>query len=369
MSLVETTDRMTREPREPRPMPLRRVKEGNSFVRFVTAHAKAFVYKAPVHEIVREFWPQDQTTMYMVTRAATTPAQTRQTGWAAELAQRIVADITTALGPVSMGMRLLQSGLVLSFDRAASIAVPNISTGTVNTAAWVAERQPIPVFNPTVVAAIMEQHKMAGIIVLTREMIESSNAEALVADLATKAMGRALDEVLVDANPGDLARPPGLRYGISATTPSSATDLQEAFIADASKLLDAIAPVAGGARVAMIGSLSRTFRMSMRSYGAFDLDADADNFLMLPSAAVINDFLAVACAALVSVFGTEPEIEVGKVGSVNMNDAPAPDPTTPAAPMRSLWQSDSIAIKLRWPVTWALRDARGFAWMTPTAAW
>lgn len=368
MSLVETTDRMTREPREQqRAMPLRRAKEGNSFVRFVTAHAKAFVYKAPVTEIVREFWPNDQVTMHMVTRSAVSPAQTRQTGWAAELAQRIVADVTSALGPVSAGVRLLQSGLVLSFDRHASIAVPGFNTVASKTSAWVAERQPIPVFNPTAIAAILDQHKMAGIIVLTREMVESSNAEALVSDLATKAMGRVLDEVLFDANPGDLARPPGLRSGIVASTPGAATDPQDAFMQDIGILLDAIAPVAAGARVALIGSLSRVFRMGVRSYGMYDTDADSENFRVLPTAAVINDLLAVACAALVAVFGTEPDIEVGKTGTVNMDDAPAPDPVGPVA--KSLWQTDSIAIKLRWPCTWALRDPRGFAWMTPTAPW
>jgi hypothetical protein len=30
-----------------------------------------------------------------------------------------------------------------------------------------------------------------------------------------------------------------------------------------------------------------------------------------------------------------------------------------------LFQTDSIALKMRWPVTWALRDPRGVAWTTP----
>jgi hypothetical protein len=38
-----------------------------------------------------------------------------------------------------------------------------------------------------------------------------------------------------------------------------------------------------------------------------------------------------------------------------------------AAPARSTWQTDSVAVKVRWPATWALRDPRGFAWLTP--AW
>lgn len=356
--------------REVQPKPLRKAIEGNSFVRFITAHAKAYIYNEPATAIAREFWPHDPVTAFMLQqRAAVEPAATRVPGWAQELAQRIVADVTTALGPVSAGMRLLQAGLVLSFDRHASIAVPGMSIDMPSTTCWVAERQPIPVFNPTTIGAILNQHKIAGIIVLTREMIESSNAEALVADAATKAMGRALDEVLFDGNPEDNARPAGLRNGIAASTPSAATDVQDAFLGDVSTVLDAIGPVAGGSRVALIGSLSRIFRIAVRSYGAYDLDNDDDNFLMLPSAAVVNDFLAVATAALVSVFGTEPDIEVSRVASLNMDNAPAPDPTTIPAPHRSLWQTDAVGIKLRWPITWALRDPRAFAWMTPTAEW
>ena len=110
-------------------------------------------------------------------------------------------------------------------------------------------------------------------------------------------------------------------------------------------LVDAIAPVAGGSKIALIGSLSRALRMSARFYGTGD-----ENVLILPSAAVINDFLAVACAALVSVFGTDPDIEVSRGASLNMDSAPAADPTTPPGPYRSMWQTDAIAIKIRWPM-------------------
>jgi hypothetical protein len=55
-----------------------------------------------------------------------------------------------------------------------------------------------------------------------------------------------------------------------------------------------------------------------------------------------------------------------------METVPAPigtpgTPTVVAAPTRSLWQTDAIGLKVRWPVSWALRDPRGFAWLTPTA--
>lgn len=32
-------------------------------------------------------------------------------------------------------------------------------------------------------------------------------------------------------------------------------------------------------------------------------------------------------------------------------------------PVYSTFQTDSVSLKLRWPVSWALRDARGISWM------
>jgi hypothetical protein len=49
-----------------------------------------------------------------------------------------------------------------------------------------------------------------------------------------------------------------------------------------------------------------------------------------------------------------------------MDNVPNIDPGS-AAIHKSMFQSDALAIKLRWPVTWLIRDSRGFAWTTPTA--
>jgi hypothetical protein len=118
--------------------------------------------------------------------------------------------------------------------------------------------------------------------------------------------------------------------------------------------------VAGNAPIAFIGSAGRALRARIMALEGFE------DVYILGSNAVINDFLCVATAALVSAVGV-PEVEVSKVAALTLDDAPAADPTTPVGPMRSLWQTDAFGIKCRWPVSWALRDPRGFAWLTPTA--
>ena len=80
---------------------------------------------------------------------------------------------------------------------------------------------------------------------------------------------------------------------------------------------------------------------------------------------MINDLLAIAPAALVAALSPEPEIETSKAATLVMDTAPGAAGTM--GPERSLFQTDSLALKMRWPVSWALRDPRGFAWLTP--AW
>jgi hypothetical protein len=35
-----------------------------------------------------------------------------------------------------------------------------------------------------------------------------------------------------------------------------------------------------------------------------------------------------------------------------------------ARPVGSVFQTDEVALRMRWPISWALRDARGVAFMT-----
>jgi hypothetical protein len=332
---------------------------GNLFSRFVTAHAKAFITGMPPEQVVRNLWPDDQGVLTLV-KAVSTPAQLAQPGWAQELGRRIVNDSLEVLYPASASAALFQISPSLTLGNEAAILVPGFAAGTSgNTSAFVAERQPIPVYQPAVTAAALLPYKLAGIMVATREVIESSNAETLISDLVRQSFGRALDAVLLDTNAATTSRPAGLRHNVVALTASTATDPWGAFVADVSNLADAVGPVAGNAPIVFIGSAGRRFRADI--LGLEDL-ADSE---VLGSNAVVNDFMCVATAALVSGIGV-PEVEVSKIATLTMDDAPAPDPTTPVGPFRSLWQTDSFGIKCRWPVSWALRDPRGFAWVTPT---
>jgi hypothetical protein len=195
-------------------------------------------------------------------------------------------------------------------------------------------------------------------------MIDSSNAEQLVGDTLMRSAALALDAQLLGSGAATAAAPAGLRNGISASTPSSSTDTLEAFYEDCDTLLTAVSAVGGNGPFVLVGAPGRVATMVMR----FVLQPG--NVSVLAANAMGNDLMCVAPNAIVCALSPNPTVETAAAGELHMEGAtPAPivNGGAPASPSRSLFQTDSVALKMRWPVSWALRDPRAVAWLTPGA--
>jgi len=336
---------------------------GNSFMRIVTARAIASVTRRSAADIAERLWPTDA----IVLRAVSAPAMTSVAGWAAELARKIVTDGLN-MGPAAAGAAVLRQSLVLTWDGNGLISVPGFVAGAGN-AGFVAEGSPIPVRQLTSSAALLSPHKLAAIGVLTREMMESSNAEQLIGDVLMRSAAAALDVALFGTAAASAAAPAGLRNGIAALTASTSTDMSQAFYSDIAALVNATAVVGGNGPYVLIGAPGLIAQMIMRFVLQANTVLDAVNLIALGSTAVGNDLLCIATNGLVAALSPDPTIETANAGELHMSDTPAAivNGGAPAAPARSLFQTDSIALKMRWPVTWALRDPRAVAWLTP--AW
>ena len=336
---------------------------GNSFTRIVMVRALASVTRGSPAEIAGRLWPTDA----IVLRAVSAPAMTSVAGWAAELARKIVIDSLVGMGPSAAGAAVLRQSLVLTWDGNGLISVPGFVAGAGN-AGFVAEGSPIPVRQLTAGAALLSPHKLAAIGVLTREMMESSNAEVLIGDTLMRSASAALDVALFGSAAATTAQPAGLRNGITALTASVNTDLGQAFYSDVSALINATAVVGAGGPYAFIGSPGLIAQMIMRFLLQVDTVLDETNIIALGSVAMGNDLMCVATNGVVAALSPDPVIETANAGELHMNDTPLAivNGGAPAAPARSLFQTDSIALKMRWPVTWAVRDPRAVAWLTPT---
>lgn len=334
---------------------------GNIFRRWLAARAIAALRNISAAAVAERHWPNDRILQHL-TRAASLPAFGGTVGWAAELMRLVVMDALAAMGPAAAGPKLLAESTVLSFDGAGVISAPGFVASGAN-AGFVAEGAPIPVKQLAASAVQLQPHKLAAIAVLTEEMVMSSNAEELIGDTLVRSAGAALDVALFDSNAGTTARPPGLRYGITATPPSSLASNWDAFFQDASNLINTIAAVGGAGPYYEITGPGRAVQMRLRALGE-----PGDPFYILGSTAVGNDVIAVAPAALVCAIDPEPDIEVANVTALHMADPASPivNGGAPASPERSVFQTDGVALKMRWRVSWGLRDPRGVAWLTPT---
>ena len=343
-------------------MPLRRdppLPPGNTFRRCLTARFRALVHRASPIDVAAEMWPTDRMIAQLLMRSVSAPAMIGVAGWAAELAHTVVRDALQALGPASAGAQLLKASTVLTFDGNGVISAPGFVASAAN-AGFVAEGQPILVRQLADAVVQMVPHKLAAIVVLSEEMIMSSNAEQLIGDALIGSAAAALDVALFDSNAGTAARPPGLRYNIAALTPSNNTDFWEAYFEDIANGINACSPVGGNGPFVLVANAGRAVQIKLRAMGE-------EPYTIFGSNAVGNDMLVIAPAAIVCAIAPEPEIEIANASTLHMNDTPLPivNGGVPAAPQKSMWQTATVALKMRWPVTWALRDARGVNWMTP----
>jgi hypothetical protein len=91
-----------------------------------------------------------------------------------------VAGLVTNLVPASAASELFRRSIVLSFDRNAFIFVPSLTAAAGNVG-FVGQAQPIPIRQlDTSQGIVLAPSKLAVVVVLTRELLEGSNAEQLV---------------------------------------------------------------------------------------------------------------------------------------------------------------------------------------------
>jgi hypothetical protein len=320
-----------------------------------TARAELFNDPDPAR-VARQLWPGDKATFEFVQRAASSFATAADAAWAGPLATIRVEELLTNLGPLSIGSRLLQKGITLSFGNSHQIRVPGI-TVSANYASFVGEGKPIPVHQLSVSpGAILTPSKFATIVALTREMIVSSNAEPLVRAVLVDAVAAALDVALLGNVAADATRPAGLLYGVTPIGAATGGGVG-AMWDDLAALATAVAPL-GGADIVYVTSPGDWVKITFAAGPQFRIPVYASGGV--PSKTVI----ALAPSALCSATDPAPRIEASRDAMQHMEDVNPADPMLPAGvPIKSMFQADSVSIKLTMLVSWATRAAGAIAYV------
>ena len=328
-------------------------------VRLAAANLLANINRVKVDDVIAERWKNDDV-LPMLCRAAVSPAMTTDL---TSLAASAVGDFLVSLGPKSAGSVLLSRGLALTFGPTSGISVPGISASA-SGAGFVKQGDPIPLREQSLDGALLSPRKLAGICVFTRETFEHTTPtiESVVGTVMRENVGLALDALLFDATAGSDTRPAGILYGVSANSPSAETDLREAMLEDIEGLLLDVAPVAGNNPIAIVASPVRASKMRLRLAYAGD-----PGFEIIASSAVGDDMLiAVATNGLISASDPVPRIDVNKVSTVVMQNpgvVVVNGSSTPSANTRSMWQTNSVGMRVIFETDWALRTAAAVSWV------
>jgi HK97 family phage prohead protease/HK97 family phage major capsid protein len=328
-------------------------------------------------------YDDDATKAYMaeITRAASAPALTTVTGWAAELVETVYASFMETLMPKSVFPRLSGMGLSLSFGTAGRISIPTRARTPTIAGSFVGEGAPIPVRQGAFTAQILTPKKMAVITTFSREISEHSvpAIEGVLRQAIQEDTAVSLDSVLIDANPATAVRPPGLLNGVAALTATAGGGFN-ALVGDIKQLVGALISGTQGhirspAWLMNPQQVNSAGLIAAPGVGAFPFREEIaqgrlQGYPIIDSGTVsMGTVILVDAADFVTVGGEAPRFEVSDQATLHFEDTAPADivggasPGTAAWPVKSLWQTDSIGLRLILPLNWTLRRTGIIAWV------
>ena len=357
-----------------RQRPPGRLAPGELLTRAATAVLLGEARPGGVSRALADLYPGDATTELLVRtaaptvlRAAVSPAGTKDDAWAGALASEAVGDFFAAL-PASAASRLFAAGLSAALSPGGAIRLPHRAAAS-TAMPWVPEGAPIGVrIVPLGLSELGPAGKFATIVVLSRELAGASSAPTVFSALLREQAALSLDEGVFNADPGTEHRPPGLLHDVTPI-PGAAGGGVQAMTADLAALAGAVGEASGG-DLAVITSPERAMRLRILA-PLFPYPIWATR--ALPAGAVVGlDPLGFASGA----YG-EPEIVASRETILHQEDAAPAHVGTPgsgggsaivAAPTRSMFQTDCIALRLTAHLAFTMRGP-GLVAVVDDATW
>lgn len=359
--------------------------------RSLTCALKSHFTKQSPLAILKEEYGDDEPTravFNVITKAAAVPADTVTSGWASQLVETSIQDFFAALLPNSVYPALAAKGGKFSFGSAGIVSMPTRASTPTIAGSFVAQGAPIPVRQGAFSAITFTPKKMAVISTFTREIAEHStpSVEALIRQAIVEDTSVAIDSVLLDATAATTTRPAGLKAGVSATTATAGGGIA-AVIGDIRGLTGALITGTNGNLRSPVWILNPADALAISLLpataggGEFPFKSEIAGGtlqgypIILSSNVSADTMLLVDAADFVSVTGDSPRFDVSTQATLHMED------TTPlqiatgaqgsgvlATPARSLWQTDTIGVRMLLDLNWGLRRTGVVAW-TQTMTW
>jgi HK97 family phage prohead protease len=312
------------------------------------------------------------------TRAATAPANSTTAGWAAELAQVQYGEFFDVLMPGAIYTSLRTHGFRANLGRFATLQMPTRAQTPVVAGSFVGEGAPIPVRQAQTAAVSIGLKKMAVIVSYTREIAEHSTPqiEELLRTFISEDTEVAVDTVLIDANAATAIRPAGLRSGVAGLTPTAGGGFV-ALVGDIKQMIGVLA-AANALRdpVWIMHPVQATsIGLTATANGVFPFKMEIDNRQLQGYPVIISSTMPLATVLLldaadfVSISGDDARFEVSDQATLHFDDTTPLQigtpgtPNTVAAPVRNMFQTDSLALRMILPMNWIMRRTGVLAWI------
>jgi HK97 family phage major capsid protein/HK97 family phage prohead protease len=363
------------EPRRVFPTAAKKSEPKDLIVRAAVVKLLSHITKQSPLEVLQSRYGADESvkTMYdVVSKAASSPATTTTTGWALELVQTATLDLLDSLLPLSIYPGLRDRGGRFTFGQNGIVALPSRALTPTIAGSFVGQGAPIPVRQGAFTSTQLTPKKMGVITTFTREIAEHStpSIEGVLRQAIQEDTAVSLDSVLIDAVAASAIRPAGLRNGVTGITPTAGGGFTAA-LADLKALLGALVTASlGNVRAPVwimnpLQKLSLSLLQDASGYFPFKEEIARGTLLgypVLTSATVTAGLvLLIDAADFFSATGDEPRFDVSDQATLHMEDTSPQQistvgtPNVVAAPVRSMFQTDSIALRMLLDINWSMR--------------
>ncbi|MGY8677107.1 hypothetical protein Q2941_04740 [Bradyrhizobium sp. UFLA05-153] len=355
MTLVQKIDR----PFLPDPV-LMRSNEQRSWYRAITADALSKLGRGKPETILKSEWPRDERAA-LIHKAAVSPTST------AQFPPHTIVETFRSLAPGSAAIKLFNLGLKLDLNSATTVTVPN-AVAQAGVPIFVGEGLPAPAVQLSFAGAVVGPARKILILSAVSQELEDANpdnASAIIGKVLSDRSNAAIDKVAFGSQADDGVTPKGLLNGVTPLTPTAVTGndpLGSALVQDLGNLVGAIG-------AAGIDPSDTVFVAGPREALILSLRAQASSFSVLMTLGLpAKSVMAVAPSAIASGYREAPAIETSKHAAFHAEDtAPLPlvgsgSPAVVAAPQRSMFQTNCIAVRVRAWVAWAAASG-GVQWV------
>ena len=365
--------------------PKQKQEPGYLFLRFMVCKVLAHIRNQPFDLIMQERYGSygdfevTRDVGHVFTRAATAPATMTTSGWADTLATTTYGEFLDLLYPGSVYGPLSARGFRANLGRFAVLSMPTRVTTPTIAGSFIAEGAPIPVRQAAFTPITIGLKKMAVISSYTREIAEHSNPqiEGILRSLIAEDTSIAIDTILLDATAASAIRPAGLRNGVAGLTPTTGGGFT-ALVGDIKQMINVLAAANSLRNPVWImhPSQSNAIGLTATANGVFPFKQEIDGGMLqgyptiVSSTQTAGTVILLDAADFMSVSGDEPRFEVSDQATLHFEDTTPLQLTTgaqgsavAATPTRSMFQTDSLALRMILPMNWAMRRTGVIAWL------